>query len=86
MTVPTQRTKLTPNDIAKAWGIARETVVSWIRSGELAAINVAALSRQPRFRIDVEDLRAFELKRRVGQTSKASPRRTRADSQIPDFF
>ena len=37
MTASTQRTKLTPNDIAKAWGIARETVVSWIRSGELTA-------------------------------------------------
>jgi len=80
------RTKLTPNDIAKAWGVARETVVSWIRSGELAAINVAAPGRQPRFRIDVEDLRTFELRRRVCECSKASPRRARVDSQIPDYF
>ncbi len=80
------RQKLTPNQLRKAWGVARETVVRWIRSGELPAINVAAPGRQPRYLIDVEDIRAFELRRRVAHAPEATPRKPRQTLKIPDYF
>ncbi len=42
------RTKLTPPEVAKAWGISPEKVLAWIRSGELRAVNVATKLGVPR--------------------------------------
>jgi len=48
------RDKLTPPEVARRWGVAPETVISWIRSGELKAIDVSARPGigRPRYRID----------------------------------
>ena len=61
-----QRTKLTPAEIARRWGIKSHKVLAWIRSGELRAINAAeTMTGRPRYLVDVKDLAAFERAREV---------------------
>jgi hypothetical protein len=53
--------KLTPPQVAKAWGIDVLKVLHWIKTGQLRAINGARTAGgRPRYLIDVEDLKAFE--------------------------
>jgi excisionase family DNA binding protein len=66
---------LTPPQFAKQLGVQPEKVLSWIRSGELRAVNVADLAgRRPRWRMSVEAIEEF-LRRR-----EAIPRSTQARS------
>lgn len=70
--------RLTPPQVARQYGVAPETVVNWIRSGELRAINVAAHgTKRPRFRIDPADLAAFEAAREVAAPVQAARGRRR---------
>ena len=81
-----ERTKLTPPEIARRWGIKSHKVLAWIRSGDLRAINAAAtLDGRPRYLIDLEDLAAFERAREV---VAKKPRRSRKsqDVGITEFF
>lgn len=83
------RKKLTPPDIAKAWGVSPDKVLAWIRNGELKAINVATkvgLSR-PRYKIDPKDLAAFEERRTVRVVERTSrPTRRSFDEGITQFY
>ena len=61
---PAVRTKLTPPAIASQWGIDVAKVLSWIRSGELPAIDASTKrGGRPRFLVDVSDLLIFEQSR-----------------------
>ena len=83
------RTKLTPSEVAKAWGVSPDKILNWIRSGELRAINVASnRSGRPRYRIDVNDLKDFENRREVFSSPKPPPRRQRSprDDDVIEFF
>ena len=67
---------LTPPEFAKLRGIDVHRVLAWIRSGELAAINVAStLSGRPRYRIRPEDAEAFERRRLVLPMPSAAKRK-----------
>jgi excisionase family DNA binding protein len=86
-----ERTKLTPPEVARLWGISPDKVLAWIRSGELRAINAAMSTRgRPRYLIDVKDLEDFENRRAVASSvSHVRDKRTRrkADqSGIIQFF
>ena len=72
------KSKLTPPEIARMWGIKSQKVIAWIRSGELRAINAAenASGYRPRFLVDVEDLALFELQREAKPVERR-PRRKR---------
>lgn len=62
----TSRTKLTPPMVARMWGVKCQKVLTWIRSGELRAINVASRREgRPRYLIDIQDLALFERSREV---------------------
>jgi Helix-turn-helix domain len=76
----TAKTKLTPPELARLWGISPEKIVGWIRSGELAAVNMAT-NRQgrPRWAIDIEAVRAFERSRAA--TPVPTPRRRRRQAE-----
>lgn len=57
---------LTPPQIADRFRCKPETVIGWIRSGELAAINLARRGCiKPRFQISPQALADFELRRSV---------------------
>ena len=80
--------KRTPPQLARQLGVAPETVIGWIRSGELRAIDVSSRPGvgRPRFRIDVADLAVFEQRRAVVPQVKTSRRRRRRTPGIVEFF
>ena len=76
----------TPPEIAKRLRVSPETVIGWIRAGELLAINVASrTATRPRFRIKAEDLEAFELRRSAVPTP-TTRRRRRPTPGVIQFF
>ena len=82
------RTKLTPPEVAQLWGVSVGTIMTWIRNGELRAINLAKrLGGRPRYRIDVADLKDFE-NRRAYQPNVPVPRRPRKrrDNNVIQFY
>lgn len=83
--------KLTTRQVAERLGLGGDTdkVLSWIRSGELPAINVARKATgRPRYRVDPGDLALFVSRRRVRpQPDVTRRRRKRATTHnvIPFF-
>lgn len=63
-------------EIAKALDVCEKTVLVWIRSGELQAVNVSRCrqSTRPRLRVRSSDLDTFLASR---ATSGAEPKRQR---------
>jgi hypothetical protein len=55
----------TVQDIQRRYAVTTHTVLGWIRSGELKALNVGRRpgARKPRWRVSQEALNAFELLR-----------------------
>ena len=66
-------------DLCERYGVSEHTVLGWIRSGELRAVNVGRHldTKKPRWRITQEALETFELAR----TASAPPPRTRRRKQ-----
>lgn len=81
-----QRSTLTPPQIARRYGISDEKVLTWIRNGELRAINIAAKSDgRPRYAVHESDLLEFERRREVVPPPK-SPKRRKKKMDIIEFF
>ena len=85
--MPRKRSKITPPQLARQWGIAHDKVMAYIRSGELRAINAATPGRnqRPRFLIDLADLADFERRREVCPTP-APARRRRERLGTPSYY
>jgi hypothetical protein len=80
--------KLRPPEIARLYGVSPDKVITWIRSGELRAINIATrVGGRPRFLVDAADLAAFEIRRQSHSkmTTTQRPRRQRP-ADIIEFF
>ncbi len=75
---------LTVRDLCDRYGVTEHTVLGWIRSGELRAINVGRSlgTKKPRWRIPPEALQAFELLR----TPSPPPPRTRRRKRQADVI
>lgn len=72
----------TVEDLTHRFGVTEHTVLTWIHSGELKAVNVgrAPDSKKPRWRISEEALTEFEAKRTPTQAvPRAKRRKRRAD-------
>ena len=79
------RTKLTPPEVARRWGVSAEKVIAWIRSGELHAMNAATRpGGRPRYLIDLRDLEAFELRRSATPVPRS--KRRRQESGVTEYF
>lgn len=74
----------TVRDISERFGVSEHTVLSWINSGELRAINVGrkADARKPRWRITAAALEAFEAMR----TATPPPPRTKRRKRLGDVI
>lgn len=69
---------MTPPQVARRWGVNVEKVLHFVRSGELAAFNIAThVGGRPRYRIRLADVAAFEQRRAavpVRQVARRQPR------------
>ena len=81
------RSKITPPELAREWGIDVAKVLTWIRRGELRAINAATdRNGRPRYLIDRADLALFEAARSAGPQPKISRVRRRKDPNYIEYF
>ena len=72
-------TRLTPPELARALRVDVHTVLDWIKSGQLRAVNVGTPGKRPRWRIDPADVAAFEATR-TAQPQGRTPRRKKSAS------
>jgi len=73
---------LSVRDVCERYGVSEHTVLSWIRAGELRAVNVGrrALAKKPRWRITQEALEEFEQARTPAPLPpRGHPRKVPAD-------
>jgi excisionase family DNA binding protein len=75
---------LSVRDLCERYGVSEHTVLGWIRSGELRAINVGRRlgAKKPRWRITPEALEAFEILR----TQTSPPPRARRRNRPADVI
>ncbi len=78
----------TVQDLQRRYGVTVHTVLGWIRSGELKAVNVGRRSgaKKPRWRISPEALAAFEQLRTATPLRPRTPRRKRQDAGVIEFY
>lgn len=70
---------LTPKAVAKIYGVHVDTVRDWIKSKLLPATDCRrSTARRPRYRMDADDLRQFEQKRKVQQLILETRQRLKA--------
>ncbi len=76
----------TVRDIQRRYSVTVHTVLGWIRSGELRAVNVGRSlgAKKPRWRITQQALEAFEQLRTPTPLPKA-PRRKR-QAEVIEFY
>lgn len=79
---------ITPPAYAKRIGVKPDKVVSWIRAGELRAIDVSEKpgTGKPRFRISEADISAFEESRTFQPPTKKRRRRRHRDEEFSKYF
>ena len=78
------------NDVCERYGVGEHTVLGWIKSGELRAVNVGRTpgSKKPRWRITPEALAQFELSRESGAppATTKEKRRKKSDPAVIQFY
>ena len=78
---------LTPNQIARRYGVGVHKVLSWIARGELHAINVASdASKRPQWCILPDALADFERRRAAQPAQAPSRRQRRKKTDVIEFF
>ena len=76
-----------PSDIAVSRGINVIKVLTWIKSGELGAVNMATQAgKLPRWRISPADLEAFDAARAAVPQAPATRRPRRKAGHVVEFF
>ncbi len=82
-----EKRKHTPPEVAAMWGIAPDKIISWIKSGELRAIDASQKRGQrPRYLIDVDDLADFEARRAATPPPKPRPRRRKPQQSVTEYY
>jgi hypothetical protein len=81
-----QKQIYTVKDLQLRYGVGESTVLAWIHSGELKAINVGVEpgKRRPRWRITAEAVQAFEAGRTPTPSLPAV--RRRKQDQVIEFY
>jgi excisionase family DNA binding protein len=74
-------------DICERFAVGEHSVLAWISSGDLRAINVGRKpgAKKPRWRITEEALEAFELSRTATPPPPKAQRRKRS-AEIIEFY
>jgi excisionase family DNA binding protein len=78
---------MTVKDVADHYAVTIHTVLSWISSGELLAVNVGRRpGKKPRWRISQAALDRFEQLRTATPPIPRAPRRRRQQEQVFEFY
>jgi excisionase family DNA binding protein len=79
---------LSVRDLCERYGVSEHTVLGWIRSGELRAVNVGRRpgTKKPRWRITAEALQAFELARTPTPSPSRAQRRKKRPAGVIEFY
>jgi excisionase family DNA binding protein len=79
---------LTVRDVCERYGVTEHTVLGWIRSGELRAVNVGRRlgAKKPRWRVTAEALSAFEALRTPTPPPPLGRRKKRAEAGVIEFY
>jgi hypothetical protein len=73
-------------DLCRRWKIGPDKVRGFLRRGELVGVNVASsLMGKPQWRITVESVRQFELRRSSVPTPKPLRRKRRKQDEV-DYY
>ncbi len=74
-------------DFARRLGVSPEKVITWIKSGELVAVDVSMKPGvgKPRYRIDPAEIESFLSRRSVRPAIKPMKRR-RAAQGVTEYF
>lgn len=83
-----EKTKLSPPELARRWGMKPDTVRALITSGQLDATDFSLRPGvgKPRWKIDIADVIAFELRRKAKPPPKATRRRRKPIANVIEFF
>jgi len=78
---------LSVRDLCERYRVSAHTVLGWIRSGELRAVNVGRRqgAKKPRWRISATALEAFEALRTVTPPRPGSRRKKRV-AEVIEFY
>lgn len=80
------RTKVTPPQLARRYGVSPDKILMMIRAGYLEAIDIASPgSSRPRWLIDERDIEAFEERRKLYVQPKQRIRRNR-NTNVTEYF
>jgi hypothetical protein len=83
---PANRTYGVP-DLCERYAVGPHTVLTWIRSGELRAVNVARRpGGRPSWRVTAEAVAAFEAARTPTPASPRGRRAKRAAGDVVEFY
>jgi excisionase family DNA binding protein len=79
---------LSVKNVSERFGVSAHTVLAWIKSGELRAVNVGRRpgARKPRWRITADALAAFEALRSAAPTPPRAQRRRRRRAEVVEFY
>lgn len=75
-------------EVAAAMGVTHDVVVRWIKSGQLAALDVSSKpgGRRPHYRIPASALEAFRKSRSVAPAPKVIRQRPQKRSEVIEFY
>lgn len=78
----------TVRDLTNRFGVGERTILLWVASGQLKAVNVARnpRSKRPSWRFREADVSAFEAVRTGGPVEQPSRHRKRAAESAPEFI
>lgn len=88
---PTSRREVmyTVDDIRQRFGVTEATVLGWIHSGELQAVNVGRKpkSKRPRWRISADAVEAFErLRTPTAMPATVRKQRRQRPDDVVEFY
>jgi excisionase family DNA binding protein len=79
---------LTVADVARRYRVGEHTILRWINSGQLLAVNVGRSpgARKPRWRISEQALADFEAARRTTAPPPPRTRRRQRPADVIEFY
>jgi excisionase family DNA binding protein len=78
--------RLTPPELARILRVDDHTVLDWIKTGQLRAVNVGSGKKRPRWRIDPADVAVFEAARTAQPQIPTHRRKKAASGWVFQYF